>query len=134
MHLTLIAALAGYAPSDRLFLDALKSLKNRGFIETTTNTAVLTEAGSQFIILDAQVLTSDFLAAKIAQQLPRQHSVIFRSLFEKNGRTMTRKEIADSCGLDEKFLQKPLMGLERLALIARTGTDGYVCNDMLFID
>jgi hypothetical protein len=136
MHLTLVAALAGYQPSEKSFLAALERLRARSLISLTAHAAKLTIDGERIAIPKHIALNSDVLAERIAIQLTKPQSRIFRFLFEMRGTAVHRDEIAQKCNIpgNHKSLQKAISSLQSLALIERTSGNHYSCAEMVFID
>jgi hypothetical protein len=136
MHHTLIAALAGYIPSDKDFRKALNSLSEQELISSTAHISKLTERGSHIVVAEGAQLTSELLAEKVAVQLMRHQRIIFQFLFEKRGAGVHRDEIAGVCGRgkNDKVLQKAMSVLQDLSLIKRVSNDNYACAEMLFLD
>jgi hypothetical protein len=135
MHPTLIAALAGFLPSAKRFQETFNSLKEQNLIATKNHTVRLTDEGSRFPAAEIEPLTTEILAERIAMQLTRHQSIIFRFLFEKGGATVHRNEIIEKCGKgrDDNSFQKELLALQRLALVKQTGGKNYACAELIYL-
>lgn len=136
MNCTLIAALAGYAPSERSFQEALDSLAKQELVKRTLQTAALTERGSELVESESQPLTSEMLAERVAAQLTQHQATLFLFLFEMRGAGVGQREIIQECGIgkNQKAFQKELSTLQSLSLVRRVTSKTYACAEVLFLD
>lgn len=136
MHLTLIAALANYAPSADTFREALETLRARSLILVTAHSAELTERGNEIALVRRSPLTSALLAERLCNQLGPSQRQIFRLLFERGGAAVSLEEIVEASHAREKptRVRKDISALEKLALVDRVANSSYACADIVYIE